>query len=88
MVNEIKSNLRFGTNLTLSNVAYKNVPDNSRVNQGGVILGALSTPTLIGIYNPNGTYTVNPLQAWENPVANIEAPINTTNTLLLFANLV
>lgn len=81
VVNEIKSNLRFGTNLTLSNVAYKNVPDNSRVNQGGVILGALSTPTLIGIYNPNGTYTVNPLQAWENPVANIEAPINTTNTL-------
>jgi len=81
VVNEIKSNLRFGTNLTLSNVAYKNVPDNSRVNQGGVILGALSTPTLIGIYNPYGTYTVNPLQAWENPVANIEAPINTTNTL-------
>lgn len=81
VVNEIKSNLRFGTNLTLSNVAYKNVPDNSRVNQGGVILGALSTPTLIGIYNSNGTYTVNPLQAWENPVANIEAPINTTNTL-------
>jgi TonB-linked SusC/RagA family outer membrane protein len=80
MTNEVKQNLRVGTNIAVSNINFKNVPDNSRVNQGGVVLGALSTPTLIGIYNPNGTYTVNPLQAWENPIANIEAPINTTNT--------
>lgn len=87
VVNEIKQNLRFGANVALSDINYKNIPDNSRVNQGGVILGALSTPSLIGIYNANGTYTVNPLQAWENPVANIEAPINTTNTLRFVGNM-
>lgn len=80
MSNEVYQNFRIGTNIAVSNINYKNVPDNSRVNQGGVILGALSTPSLIGVMNPNGTYTVNPLQAWENPVANIEAPINVTNT--------
>ncbi len=80
MSNEVYQNFRIGTNIAVSNINYKNIPDNSRVNQGGVILGALSTPSLIGVMNPNGTYTVNPLQAWENPVANIEAPINVTNT--------
>jgi TonB-linked SusC/RagA family outer membrane protein len=87
MNNEIRSNMRFGSNIALSKIGYTNVPDNSRVNQGGVILGALSSPTLIGIYNKDGSYTVNPLQAWENPVANIEAPIDVTNTMRVVGNI-
>ncbi len=84
---EIRRGVRFGSNLSVSRVAFNNVPDNSRVNQGGVILGALSSPPIIGIYNEDGTYTVNPLQAWENPVANIEAPDDVSKTTRLVGNL-
>lgn len=84
---DVNKNVRWGTNLNLSQISYNNVPDNQRVNQGGVILGALSAPPLIGIYNEDGTYTVNPLQAWENPVANIEAPLDETNTTRLIGAL-
>ncbi|MFK7970145.1 MAG: SusC/RagA family TonB-linked outer membrane protein [Bacteroidia bacterium] len=80
---EVKKGIRWGSNLNIARVKYANVPDNSRTNQGGVILGALSAPPIIGIYNEDGTYTVNPLQAWENPVANIEAPFDETNTTRL-----
>src|SRR4030095_8293855 len=41
--------------------------------QGGVILGMLSTPPNIGVFRPNGTYTSNPFQDWENPVASTDA---------------
>ncbi len=84
---EVKQNLRWGSNLNVSQVLFNNVPDNQRVNQGGVILGALSAPPIIGIYNEDGTYTVNPLQAWENPVANIEAPQDQTRTTRLIGAL-
>ena len=84
---ELRDNLRWGSNLNFSQVKYNNVPDNQRVNQGGVILGALSAPPMIGIYNEDGTYTVNPLQAWENPIASIEAPKDETNTARLIGAL-
>lgn len=83
----IRTGVRLGTNLSVSRVAFNNVPDNSRVNQGGVILGALSSPPIIDIYNEDGTYTVNPLQAWENPVANIEAPDDVSTTTRFIGNL-
>ncbi|MDP5169080.1 MAG: TonB-dependent receptor, partial [Bacteroidia bacterium] len=84
---DVNKNLRWGTNLNISQIRYNNVPDNQRVNQGGVILGALSAPPIIDIYNDDGTYTVNPLQAWENPIANIEAPMDQTNTTRLIGAL-
>jgi TonB-dependent starch-binding outer membrane protein SusC len=84
--NEIYDGVRVGTNLSVARVAFQNVPDNNRVNQGGVILGALSSPSIIGIYNADGTYTVNPLQAWENPVANLEAPNDVSKTSRLVGN--
>ncbi len=87
MSNELRPGLRMGSNISIAKIDYDNVPDNSRVNQGGVILGALSSPPLMGIYNPDGTYTVNPLQAWENPIASIEAPIDYTNTIRLIGNI-
>ncbi|MEM9987365.1 MAG: TonB-dependent receptor plug domain-containing protein, partial [Bacteroidota bacterium] len=48
---EVRQNIRWGSNLNLAQVFSNNVPDNQRVNQGGVILGALSAPPIIGIYN-------------------------------------
>lgn len=61
--------LEIGTNMNYSRYHDVDVSDNTNVNSGGVILGVLSTPPNIGIYNPDGTFTRNPFQDWENPVS-------------------
>ncbi|AYB30013.1 SusC/RagA family TonB-linked outer membrane protein [Chryseolinea soli] len=61
--------LTVGTNLNYMRYHDVDVSDNLNVNSGGVILGMLSTPPNIGIFRPNGTYSANPFQDWENPVA-------------------
>lgn len=65
--------LTIGTNLNYMRYHDVDVSDNQAVNQGGVILGMLSTPPNIGIYNPNGTFTSNPFQDWENPFSATDA---------------
>ncbi|WNJ20878.1 TonB-dependent receptor [Pontibacter sp. G13] len=80
---QLSDRLRVGTNLNFSQVSYNNIPDNQRVNQGGVILGALSAPPIIRIFDEQGRYTENPLQAWENPIANIEGPEDVAATFRL-----
>ncbi len=84
---QLKPGFELGTTMNLARVSFNSVPDNSRVNQGGVILGALSSPPIIGILNEDGTYTTNPLQAWENPVANIVAPQDQASTNRLVGNI-
>lgn len=74
-----------------SRVAYTvysdvDVADNQSVNQGGVLLGALSTPPNIGIYNPDGTFTSNPFQNWENPIASTDGTIREYNNRRLIGN--
>lgn len=64
--------LKFGSNISYSDYFDVDVNDNQAVNQGGVILGMLSTPPNIGIYNEDGTFTSNPFQDWENPVASTD----------------
>jgi TonB-linked SusC/RagA family outer membrane protein len=64
--------LTFGTNLNYVRYHDVDVNDNNAVNQGGVILGMISTPPNIGIYNPDGTFTSNPFQDWENPIASTD----------------
>src|SRR5690606_18547454 len=61
--------LTFGTNVNYMRYHDVDVSDNQAINQGGVILGMLSTPPNIGIYNSNGTFTSNPFQDWENPIS-------------------
>ncbi|HEX5170825.1 MAG TPA: TonB-dependent receptor [Cyclobacteriaceae bacterium] len=65
--------LTFGTNMNYMRYHDVDVTDNQAVNQGGVILGMLSTPPNIGIYNANGTFTSNPFQDWENPISSTDA---------------
>jgi TonB-dependent starch-binding outer membrane protein SusC len=64
--------LTFGTNINYMRYHDVDVSDNQAINQGGVILGMLSTPPNIGIYNTNGTFTSNPFQDWENPVSSTD----------------
>ena len=69
---EINEWLEMGTNLAYTRYSDVDVTDNTSVNSGGVLLGVLSTPPNIGIYNPDGTFTSNPFQDWENPVASTD----------------
>ena len=64
--------LSLGTNLAYTRYHDVDVSDNQAVNQGGVILGVLSTPPVIGIYNEDGTFTSNPFQNWENPISSTD----------------
>lgn len=64
--------LKLGTRIAYSNYHDVDVNDNSSVNSGGVLLGALNTPSVIGIYNEDGTFTSNPFQNWENPIASTD----------------
>lgn len=66
---EVNEWLTLGTNVGYTRYHDVDVADNQAVNQGGVIMGILSTPQNIGIYNANGTFTSNPFQDWENPLA-------------------
>lgn len=65
--------LNVGTNFSYMRYHDVDVSDNTTVNSGGVILGVLSTPPNIGIYRPDGTFTSNPFQDWENPLASTDA---------------
>lgn len=73
LTQEVTDWLKVGTNMSYVDYKDVDVPDNQAVNQGGVILGMLSTPQNIGIFNPHGTYTSNPFQNWENPVSATDA---------------
>ncbi|MEH0153328.1 TonB-dependent receptor [Limibacter armeniacum] len=66
---EINNWIKVGTSLSYTDYSDVDVSDNQAVNQGGVILGMLTTPPNIGIYNENGSFTSNPFQNWENPIS-------------------
>lgn len=72
--------LKIGTRLAYTIYEDVDVTDNTNVNSGGVLLGALTTPPNIGVFNTDGTYTSNPFQNWENPYA------STDGTQRLFTN--
>ncbi|WP_224997140.1 TonB-dependent receptor [Cesiribacter sp. SM1] len=72
---EVNSWLNLGTRIGLTNYKDVDVSDNAAINQGGVILGVLSTPSVIGIYNPDGTFTSNPFQNWENPISSTDGSV-------------
>ena len=62
--------LKFTANAALTSRNSIDVSDNNGVANGGVILSALNTPSTIGIYNPDGTYTTLPnAGGWDNPIA-------------------
>lgn len=68
---ELRDWLTVGARISYAKYTDTDVVDNTSINGGGVILGALGTPSIIGIYNTDGTFTSNPIQNWENPIAAI-----------------
>ena len=64
--------LTLGTRIAYTNYSDVDINENNNVNIGGVLLGALTTPAVIGAYNPDGSFTSNPFQNWENPLASTD----------------
>ncbi|PZP52352.1 MAG: TonB-dependent receptor [Pseudopedobacter saltans] len=80
----MKKWLKVGMNIAYNRTNTRDVTDNSNVNSGGVVLGALQTPQFVDKYNADGTFAMNPFQAWENPWASLYGSQNgtTSNNLL------
>ncbi|MGB3605559.1 MAG: TonB-dependent receptor [Psychroserpens sp.] len=64
--------LKVGSRIAYTEYRDVDVNDNAAVNQGGVLLGALTTPSIIGVFNDQGMFTSNPFQNWENPLASTD----------------
>ncbi len=79
--------LTIGTNLGYTRYHDVDVSDNTTVNSGGVILGMLSTPPNIGIFRPDGSYTSNPFQDWENPLSSTDASVRGYKNQRLLGNI-
>jgi len=69
---DINDWLKVGTRIAYTKYRDVDVNDNNSVNQGGVLLGALTTPSIIGVFNDDGMFTSNPFQNWENPLASTD----------------
>ena len=80
-------NLTFGNSMALSRTITNSINDNQRVNNGGVVLSALSTPPIVPVINADGTYPLNPFQAWENPVALVRGQDQGGTTNKILANI-
>ncbi len=69
---DINDWLKVGTRIAYTVYKDVDVNDNNNVNQGGILLGALTTPSIIGVFNDNGMFSSNPFQNWENPLASTD----------------
>lgn len=70
---EVNQWLKLGTRVAYTRYRDVDVNDNSGVGSGGVLIGALMTPPNIDVFNEDGSYTSNPFQNWENPLARTDA---------------
>ncbi len=78
--------LKLGSRVAYTVYSDVDVTDNQSVNTGGVLLGALATPPNIGIFNADGTFTSNPFQNWENPIASTDGIIRGFESRRLVGN--
>jgi TonB-linked SusC/RagA family outer membrane protein len=84
---QVNSWLSIGSRIAYTVYRDVDINDNNAVNQGGVLLGALSTPSIIGVFNENGMFTSNPFQNWENPLASTDGLEREFNSQRFLGNL-
>ena len=84
---DINDWLSVGTRIAYTKYKDVDVNDNSAVNKGGVINGVLNTPSVIGVYNEDGTFTSNPFQNWENPLASTDGSDREYNSERFLGNM-
>lgn len=84
---EINKNIKIGSRIAYTEYRDVDVNDNNAVNQGGVLLGALTSPSIIGVFNEDGMFASNPFQNWENPLASTDGLQREFNSRRFLGNL-
>ena len=84
---DINDWLTVGTRIAYTKYEDVDINENNNVNVGGVLLGALTTPSVIGTYNPDGSFTSNPFQNWENPLSSTDGLDRKFESTRVLANL-
>lgn len=84
---QINDWLKVGTRISYISYSDVDINDNNNVNAGGVLLGALTTPSVIGVFNDDGSFTSNPFQNWENPLASTDGLEREFNSQRFLGNL-
>ncbi|RLJ67380.1 TonB-linked SusC/RagA family outer membrane protein [Lacinutrix venerupis] len=84
---EVSNWLTIGARIAYTAYRDVDINDNNNVNAGGVLLGALTTPSIIGVYNDDGSFTSNPFQNWENPLASTDGLEREFNSQRLLGNI-
>ncbi|WP_326992134.1 TonB-dependent receptor [Chitinophaga sp. 212800010-3] len=80
--------VKVGTSIAYSKWFDRNVDDNRGSGNGGVIMNVLTMSPVVGIYNPDGTFTANPLRlSFHNPVAYTDGSTNGYNNSRFFGNI-
>jgi len=69
--------LKFTATAALTSNKSIDVPDNAGSTKGGVILGALTAPPTLSIYEPDGTFTAVPA-GYDTPIGNAFGSTNST----------
>ncbi len=83
---KVTSWLKIGTNINYIMSRTRNAGDNASSGRGGIIMAALNTPPVLGIYKNDGSgqFEQNPFQAsWESPVAYMSRDEKTTDNRFL-----
>lgn len=84
---QINDWLKIGSRIAYTSYRDVDINDNNNVNAGGVLLGALTTPSIIGVFNEDGSFTSNPFQNWENPLASTDGLEREFNSQRFLGNL-
>ncbi len=82
---QLFDNFKVGSSIGLTRTNFDVINDNARVNQGGVVLSALQTPSILPVQNEDGTFPQNPFQTLDNPIALVrgeERKFETTKALV------
>jgi TonB-linked SusC/RagA family outer membrane protein len=85
---QVSDQFKIGTSLNLANTKNnRSTRTEMELNNSGVVLGALEQIPTIPIYNPDGTYALNPFSRSDNPFGDNETTHNTITLNQLFGNI-
>ncbi len=79
--------LSFGSNISFSKSKSKDITDNATINEGGTVLGALSTPSFVEKYTDEGYFGYNPYNGQNNPLASMYGSNSSTRSNNLLGNI-
>ncbi|WP_183558853.1 TonB-dependent receptor [Mucilaginibacter sp. SP1R1] len=85
---QVTDKFKIGTSLNLANTQNnRSTRSEMQLNNSGVVLGALEQIPTLAIYNPDGTYALNPFSQSDNPYGDNETTHNIIKMNQLFGNM-